>query len=116
MDANSSHLEAKPSPRRSGAPRRDLDARDLAGAGCQGPDGTSTSDTGGSGTEKPALLVGNTRGDSISLCDQESGAYLREFVPAGSGGLKDPDFMLLHDDGFLYVSSGREPDDSAILR
>lgn len=62
------------------------------------------------------MLVGNTRGDSISLYDQESGAYLRDFVPTGSGGLKDPEFMLIHDDGFLYVSSGRDPDNSAILR
>ena len=84
-----------------------------AGAACQDGEG---GDTGGGGPEKPGLLIGNTRGDSISLYDQETGAYLRDFVPAGSGGLKDPDFMLLHDDGFLYVGSGREPDDSAILR
>lgn len=66
--------------------------------------------------EEPALLVGNTRGDSVSLYDQETGAFLRDFIPAGSGGLKAPDFMLLRDDGYLYISSGDDAESSAVLR
>lgn len=66
--------------------------------------------------EKPALLVGNTRSHSVSLYDQETGAFLRVFIPAGSGGLKAPDFMLLRDDGYLYISSGDDAESSAVLR
>lgn len=66
--------------------------------------------------EEPALLVGNTRGDSVSLYDQETGAFLRELIPAGSGGLKAPDFMLLRGDGYLYISSGDDAESSAVLR
>lgn len=66
--------------------------------------------------DQPALLVGNTRGDSVSLYDQENGAFLRDFIPAGSGGLKAPDFMLLRDDGYLYISSGDNAESSAVLR
>ncbi len=60
--------------------------------------------------------MGNTRGDSVSLYDQESGAFVRDFIPTGSGGLKEPDFLLIHDDGFLYVSSGADAASSAVLR
>jgi sugar lactone lactonase YvrE len=70
----------------------------------------------GDETCEPALLVGNTRGDSVSLYDQETGAFLRDFIPAGSGGLEAPDFMLLRDDGYLYISSGDDAESSAVLR
>lgn len=66
--------------------------------------------------EAPQLLVGNTRGDSVSLYDQETGTFLRDFIPPGSGGLKAPDFMLLRGDGYLYISSGDDAASSAVLR
>ena len=53
-----------------------------------------------------ALLVGNTRGDNVVMIDEKTGAYLGDFIAAGSGGLTDPDDVTLGSDGKVYVSSG----------
>lgn len=53
-----------------------------------------------------ALLVGNTRGDNVVMIDEKTGAYLGDFIAAGSGGLTDPDDLTLGPDGKVYVSSG----------
>jgi hypothetical protein len=63
-----------------------------------------------------ALLVGNTRGDSVSSFNAQSGAYLGDFISAGSGGLKDPDTLLYGPDGNLYVSSASSNTSGQILR
>jgi hypothetical protein len=63
-----------------------------------------------------ALLVGNTRGDSVSSFNAVSGAYLGDFITAGSGGLKDPDTLLYGPDGNLYVSSASSNTSGQILR
>lgn len=62
------------------------------------------------------LLVGNTEADveNIVLVDTVSG-HLREFIPAGAGGLEGPDDLSFGPDGALYVSSGTETT-GAILR
>jgi len=64
---------------------------------------------------RPHLLVANSRGDNI-VGFSESGAPLGDFIPAGRGGLSDPDTVILGPDGKLYVSSGAEPEVSAVLR
>jgi len=63
-----------------------------------------------------ALLVGNTRGNNVVLFDEQNGEYQGEFIRSGSGGLVAPDNILYGPDGNLYVSSGNNPENSAILR
>jgi WD40 repeat protein len=53
-----------------------------------------------------ALLIGNTRGNNVSLFDEQTGRYGGDFIAAGSGGLLDPDDLTFGPDGNLYVSSG----------
>lgn len=53
-----------------------------------------------------ALLVSNTRSDNVVMIDDKTGAYLGDFITAGSGGLTDPDDVTLGPDGKVYVSSG----------
>ncbi|GAB4211247.1 MAG: hypothetical protein OHK0012_03360 [Synechococcales cyanobacterium] len=61
------------------------------------------------------LLVGNTRGNNVVRFDIDTGAFIGEFIPAGSGGLSDPDTLLLGPDANgdgrsdLYVASGALP-------
>ncbi len=61
------------------------------------------------------LLVGNTRGNNVVVIDRQNGAYVKDFISAGSGGLKDPDDLTFGPDGNLYVSSGSNTD-GQILR
>ena len=75
-----------------------------------------TSCGGTSSEPAPApLLVGNTRASNVVAIDRQTGAYLSDFIPAGSGGLKDPDDLTFGPDGNLYVSSGSNTD-GQILR
>ena len=62
------------------------------------------------------LLVGSGGDDAIIAFDERSGESLGEFVSSGSGGLIEPDTLSWGPDGQLYVSSGRSPSESAILR
>lgn len=64
----------------------------------------------------PRVLVGNSRGNNIVAYSQAAGISLGEFIPAGRGGLHDPDDLAIGPDGKLYVSSGADPESSAILR
>lgn len=64
----------------------------------------------------PRVLVGNSRGDNVVAYSQLGGLPLGEFIPAGRGGLHDPDDLAIGPDGKLYVSSGADPETSAILR
>ena len=50
------------------------------------------------------LYVANTRGDSISRYDAETGAFHDVFVSAGSGGLNGPEVMAFKS-GYLYLTS-----------
>lgn len=51
------------------------------------------------------LLVSSRDSDSILRYDETTGAYLGDFVSAGSGGLSQPVGMRTGPDGNLYVSS-----------
>lgn len=70
--------------------------------------------TGAAG--EPRLLLSTSRGNSVVELAQSGRGAPRVLVPAGSGGLEDPDAMVLGPDGKLYVSSGHSPETSAILR
>lgn len=62
------------------------------------------------------LLVGNSGADSVVAFDEHTGRFLGAFIAADSGGLIEPDALSFGPDGQLYVSSGRDPEESAILR
>jgi len=61
------------------------------------------------------FLVGNTAGNNVSRYS-ESGAYLGEFISAGSGGLMSPDDLTWGPDGNLYVSSSSANTTGQILK
>ncbi len=52
-----------------------------------------------------ALLVSSSSDNSIKQYDDTTGAYIRDFVTSGSGGLLSPQGLTLGPDGNLYVSS-----------
>ncbi len=74
------------------------------------------------------FLVSNSRGNNILRFDGNTGNFLGEFIPAGSGGLSNPDTIVFGPDGNgddkpdIYVASGdkpgnsEEPTASAVLR
>ncbi|MEG4214344.1 NHL repeat-containing protein [Microcoleus sp. Pol14C6] len=74
------------------------------------------------------FLVGNSRGNNILRFDGNTGNFIGEFIPPGSGGLSNPDTIVFGPDGNgddksdIYVSSGDkpgnsgEPTASAVLR
>jgi sugar lactone lactonase YvrE len=68
------------------------------------------------GSRTPRLLVSTSRGNSVMELKQFGSATPQVLVAAGAGGLDDPDAMAIGPDGKLYVSSGRSPENSAILR
>ncbi len=73
-----------------------------------------------------ALLIGNTRGNSIVIYDEINNTILRDFTTPGANGLRDPDAITIGPDGNVYVSVGGNsglnlfdpayPKDSAVLR
>lgn len=73
-----------------------------------------------------ALLIGNTRGNSIVIYDEINNTILRDFTTPGANGLRDPDAITIGPDGNVYVSVGGNsglnlfdptyPQDSAVLR
>src|SRR6476661_2301476 len=74
------------------------------------------------------FLVSNSRGNNVLRFDGNTGNFLGEFIPPGSGGLFNPDQIVFGPDGNgddksdIYVSSGDkpgnsgEPTASAVLR
>lgn len=68
------------------------------------------------GFREARLLVSTSRGNSVVELSQEGRGGLRVLVPSGSGGLEDPDAMVIGPDGALYVSSGHSVESSAVLR
>jgi sugar lactone lactonase YvrE len=74
------------------------------------------------------FLVSNTRGNNVLRFDGNTGNFLGEFIPPGSGGLSNPDTIVFGPDGNgddksdIYVASGgdpgnpAEPTASAVLR
>jgi sugar lactone lactonase YvrE len=65
------------------------------------------------------FLVGNSRGNNVLRFDGNTGNFIGEFIPPGSGGLSNPDTIVFGPDGNgddksdIYVSSGDKPGNSA---
>lgn len=53
-----------------------------------------------------ALLVSSGGDNSIKQYDETTGAYIRDFVTSGSGGLFNPQGLTLGPNGNLFVASG----------
>lgn len=64
---------------------------------------------------RAAVLIGNTEGDNIVEFDEDTGAFIGEFVSPFSG-FESPDTLVYGPDENLYVSSGTTLDNSAIYR
>ncbi|WP_152629528.1 PEP-CTERM sorting domain-containing protein [Haliangium ochraceum] len=84
---------------------------DAAAPDAAAPD-AAASDAGVLG---PHLLVASSRDDQVLRFDQDSGAFIDVFIPAGSGGLDDPDTLVVRGD-YLYVAGGTTLEDSGIYR
>ncbi|KJH69441.1 Vgb family protein [Aliterella atlantica] len=52
-----------------------------------------------------ALLVSSSGDNSVKQYDETTGAYIRDFVTAGSGGLASPQDLAIGPNGNLFVSS-----------
>ncbi len=52
-----------------------------------------------------ALLVSSSGDNSVKQYDETTGAYIRDFVTAGSGGLSSPQDLAIGPNGNLFVSS-----------
>ena len=52
-----------------------------------------------------ALLISSGGDNSIKQYDETTGAYIRDFVTSGSGGLSNPQGLTFGSNGNLYVSS-----------
>ena len=67
------------------------------------------------------FLVGNSRGNNVLRFDGNTGNFLGEFIPPGSGGLSNPDTIVFGPDGNgddksdIYVASGKNPGNPAEL-
>ena len=59
----------------------------------------------GNGDGQQDLYVVSASTDEILRYDGKTGAFLNEFVTAGSGGLDNPGDIVFGPDGHLYVSS-----------
>lgn len=67
------------------------------------------------------LYVSSTRSadlvsDSILRYNGQTGAFIDDFVPTGSGGLRDPRGLVFGLDGNLYVASNAPNGDGSVLR
>ena len=74
------------------------------------------------------FLVSNSSGNNVLRFDGNTGNFLGEFIPPGSGGLSNPDTIVFGPDGNgddksdIYVASGKDPGNpadptpSAVLR
>ena len=49
------------------------------------------------------VFVSSRNGHAVKLYDLATGNYIKDFVPAGSGGLLFPQELLWHPDGYLLV-------------
>jgi YVTN family beta-propeller protein len=76
-----------------------------ATSGAFSGNGVTASITSGTAGTIPDLLVGNVTDSSIKRFNGSTGAYVGDFVPAGSGGLSGPTFFVFGPDRNLYVSS-----------
>lgn len=52
-----------------------------------------------------ALLVSSSDNNSVKQYDETTGAYIRDFVTSGSGGLSSPQDLVIGPNGNLFVSS-----------
>jgi DNA-binding beta-propeller fold protein YncE len=63
------------------------------------------------------LYIGNGSGTDgrVQRYDGSTGAFIDDFVPANSGGLKGSEALIFQNDGFLYVSNfGTNPSSSGM--
>ena len=85
-----------------------------------------TSATLATPSAEAALLIGNTRGNSILIFDEVNRTLIGDFTTPGANGLRDPDAITIGPDGLVYVSVGGNsglnlldpnyPLDSAVLK
>ena len=61
-------------------------------------------------TVPPDLLVASRANGRVLRYDGTTGAYVGDFVSAGSGGLESPIGLTFGPDGNLYVANGYKPD------